>query len=420
MSRIQVTWVVRTRNGQVKGPYSTEAILRMIGEGVFSGQEMISKLPDGQWTQISKETAFYDKLLEALEGVVEVDPKKAAKMEAETVIMKPPTTAGGAHTATGANTTNNNSLPGGPSKESFAKLRVEVDKAPAIDVYQAPSQIAPASIPGSVTANDVKKGSVIDLSNVKSMEKDEVVKKLKGPFAILLVILLLGVWLLWDSGPARGDKIHLLAPGKSTANLSDGDVKKKLNEALFAMEQDTFESYLDAQNKLVSIIEGAPTNLEVRALLCTVYRELWPFAKQDAQDQKTIAMVTQGTRAINVVSPFGQVCEAVKLMTTGRYKEARGTVEATLEGTEPFSLLPVLYDYKAELLAFERDFANAVPYYQKAAQLWDKWLRPQVALAQLYISQENFAEASQVLRGVLTRNPKHREAKILMGITEYR
>jgi hypothetical protein len=43
MSRIQVTWVVRTRNGQIKGPYSTEAILRMIGEGVFSGQEMISK-----------------------------------------------------------------------------------------------------------------------------------------------------------------------------------------------------------------------------------------------------------------------------------------------------------------------------------------------------------------------------------------
>lgn len=79
MSRIQVTWVVRTRNGQIKGPYSTEAILRMIGEGVFSGQEMISKLPDGQWTQISKEGAFYDKLLEALEGVVDVDPKKAQR-----------------------------------------------------------------------------------------------------------------------------------------------------------------------------------------------------------------------------------------------------------------------------------------------------------------------------------------------------
>ncbi|NUN04280.1 MAG: hypothetical protein HUU57_00845, partial [Bdellovibrio sp.] len=79
MSRIQVTWVVKTVGGQVKGPYSTEAILRMIGEGVFSGQEMISKLPDGQWTQISKEAAFYDKLLEALEDVVKVDPNKAQK-----------------------------------------------------------------------------------------------------------------------------------------------------------------------------------------------------------------------------------------------------------------------------------------------------------------------------------------------------
>ena len=93
MSRIQVTWVVKTVSGQVKGPYSTEAILRMIGEGVFSGQEMISKLPDGQWTQISKEAAFYDKLLEALEDVVKVDPKKAQKMEAETVIMRIPPAA---------------------------------------------------------------------------------------------------------------------------------------------------------------------------------------------------------------------------------------------------------------------------------------------------------------------------------------
>ncbi|MGE5084746.1 MAG: tetratricopeptide repeat protein [Bacillota bacterium] len=422
MSRIQVTWVVRTRNGQIKGPYSTEAILRMIGEGVFSGQEMISKLPDGQWTQISKEGAFYDKLLEALEGVVDVDPKKAQKMEAETVIMKPPTQAGNSNTTNSANSTNaantaNNTMSNGPSKESFAQLRVEIEKAPRIDVLQA-AQVAPAKVPKSISGG--KKNNVIELSNIKNMEKGEIANALKGPLAILLVIFIVGVWLLWDSGPSRGDKIHLLAPGKSSSILSDADVKKKLNEALFAMEQDTFDSYFEAQNKLVSIVEGAPANLEVRGLLCVVYGELWPFAKQDAQDQKTIAMVTQGTRAINVVSPFGQVCESVKLMTTGRFREARGTVEGVLESSEPFSLLPVMYYYKASLLEGERDLLNAVPYYEKSAQMWDKWLRPQVGLAKLYLSQGSYAEASQVLRSILTKNPKHREAKILMGIVEYR
>lgn len=406
MSRIQVTWVVKTKTGQVKGPYSTEAILRMIGEGVFSGQEMISKLPDGQWTLISKETAFYDKLLEALEGVVDVDPKKAQKMEAETVIMRPPPSA-----------VNQKSKL--PSFENIAQPPQEKPRLPAIDVLQTPAQIAPASIPVPNVSSDAK-DSVIELSNLKNMEKGEIMKALRGPIAILLAIILVGAFLLWPSGPSRGDKIHLLAPGKAGSPLSEAQVKDKLNEALYAIEQDTFDSYLDAQNKLVTIVEGSPANIEVRALLCMTYRELWPFAKQDAQDVKTITMVTQATRALNVVSPLGQVCEAVKLMTSGRYREARGTVEATLESTEPFSLLPVLYGYKAELLQGEKDYVNSVPYYEKAIQLWDKWLHPQMQLAVLQYEQQNFSEASRLLQGVLKRNPKHREAKFLLGVVEYR
>ncbi|AFX99783.1 tetratricopeptide repeat protein [Bdellovibrio bacteriovorus] len=408
MSRIQVTWVVKTRKGQVKGPYSTEAILKMIGEGVFSGQEMISKLPDGQWTLISKEPAFYDKLLEALEGVVDVDPKKAQKMEAETVIVQAPKTP--------RNNTNPHSA---PSADSFANIQPQKPLLQQIDVLDTPAYVPPAQKIASVSSGDSKSDSVIELSNIKNMEKGEIAKSLKIPALILMVVIVLGVFLLWDTGPADGSKIHLLAPGKSTATLSDQQIKEKLNEALFAMEQDTFESYVAAQNKLVSIVEGAPMNIEVRALLCVVYFELWPFAVQDAQDIKTIAGITQATRALNVISPFGQVCESVKLMTAGRYKEAKGTIEATLEGSEPFSLLPVLYDFKAELLAGEKDFVNAVPYYEKAAQLWEKWLHPQVALAEALYHQGDFTSAAGILRNVLAKNPKHKEAKVFAGIVEY-
>ncbi|MDG0814853.1 tetratricopeptide repeat protein [Bdellovibrio svalbardensis] len=415
MSRIQVTWVVKTKTGQVKGPYSTEAILRMIGEGVFSGQEMISKLPDGQWTLISKETAFYDKLLEALEGVVEVDPKKAHKMEAETVIMRPPPSP-----SRNTQNTNTEAKPKLPSFENLGSSQPQNGKFPAIDLYQAPAQVAPATIPIPNVSSNESKDSVIELSNLKNMEKGEMLSAMRGPIVILLVVALVGFFLLWDTGPAKGDKIHLLAPGKASAPLSETQVRDKLNESLFAIEQDTFDSYLEAQNKLVTIVEGSPTNIEVRALLCMVYRELWPYAKQDAQDVRTIAMVTQATRALNVVSPLGQVCESVKLLTSGRYREARGTVEGILESTEPFSLLPVLYGYKAELLEGEKDLVNAVPYYEKAIQLWDKWLHPQVQLANLYYEQQKFSDASRILQDVLKRNPKHREAKLLLGVVEYR
>ncbi|MBV2168547.1 MAG: tetratricopeptide repeat protein [Bdellovibrio sp.] len=405
MSRIQVTWVVKTRNGQVKGPYSTEAILRMIGEGAFSGQEMISRLPDGQWTLISKEPAFYDKLLEALEGVVDVDPKKAQKMEAETVITRAPKPPKPQDQT--------------PSSESFANIKIE--KPPQqVDIYDAPAYVPPASTPIENVSANKKSDSVIELSNLKNMEKGELIQTLRVPVLILVLMIVFGAWFLWDSGPSDGSKIHLLAPGRSTSTLSEAQVKEKLNEALFAMEQDTFESYLSAQNKLVAIVEGAPMNIEVRALLCVVYRELWPFAVQDAQDIKTISFATQSTRALNVVSPFGQVCEAVKLMTSGRYKEAKGVVEATLESNEPFSLLPVVYNFKGELLEGEKDLNNAAPYYEKAAQLWEKWLSPQVALGKVLLEQGDYTSAASLLKNVLAKNPKHREAKILLGIIEYR
>lgn len=408
MSRIQVTWVVKTRKGQVKGPYSTQAILQMIGEGVFSGQEMISRLPDGQWTLISKEPAFYDRLLEALEGVVDVDPKKVQKMEAETVIIKPSRSSPNTQNTQATIKTDR------IAPESFANLEVEKGKR-KVDVYDAPAQVQPAK-PIKNPLND----SVIDLSSVASIGKGEIKKSVKIPAIILALVIIVGAFLLLDSGPPDGSKIHLLGPGRSEARLSEADVRKQLNEALFAMEQDTFESYLAAQNKLVSIIEGSPMNIEVRGLLCVTYYELWPFAVQDAQDIRTIANATQAVRALNVISPFGNVCEAVKLMTGGRYKEAKGVIEATLERSEPFSLLPVLYSFKAELLEGEKDFTNAAPYSEKASQLWEKWLHPQVMLARVLMQQEDYTTASSILKNIIAKNPKHREARILMGILEYK
>jgi tetratricopeptide (TPR) repeat protein len=399
MSRIQVTWVIRTQKGQVKGPYSTEAVLRMIAEGVFSGQEMISKLPDGQWTLITKEAAFYDKLLEALEGIVDVDPKKAQKMEAETVIRRP------------------------PPNESVSGLKPEPPK-PKIDIYDRPKEIAqPRSMPNEQTNTNTgagKSGSVIELSNLKNMEKGELLKVLKMPLIGLIVVVLIGIFVLLPGGSDSADKIHLLAPSGYANTLSDQQVKEKLNEALRSMEQDSFESTLDAQNKLVTIVEGASMNLEVRALLCVVYKQLWPFAKQDAQDVKTIAALTQGTRAMNVISPYGQVCEVVKLLTSGRYNEARGVLEATLDGSDRFSLLPILYEFKGELLEGEKALNDAVPYYEKSTQLWDRWLHPQVSLAKALYEKGSFPEAGNYLKNVIAKNPNHREAKILLGILEYR
>lgn len=401
--RIQITWVVKNQAGQIKGPYSTQAILSMIGEGVFSGQEMISKIPDGRWTLISKEPAFYDRLLEALEGVVDMDPKKAEKMEAETMIAPrpPPPRPMDEKSKT-------------PMAEGFAEIKIEKPKK-SVDVYEPARAVPAQKLPGQDNTN-----SVIELSNLKGLEKQEVAKSIRVPAILFAIVLLIGIYLIFDDGPVVGSKIHLLAPSKSGSALTDAQVKSKLNEALLEIEQDTFDSYYSAQSKLITIIEGAPTNIEVRSLLCVVYKELWPYAYQDAQDIKVVNQATQATRALNIVSPFGQVCEAVKLLTGGRHKEAKGVVEATLEGSEAFSLLPVLYSFKAELLENEKDYMNAVPYFEKSSQLWDKWLHPKVELGKILLKKNEFTKASNILKEVISKNPKHREAKILLGIIEFR
>ena len=90
MSETKSQWVIRLDSEQVKGPYSTDAVKKMITSGVFSGSEEISAYPDGEWGALTKQPEFYDALIESLENPVEVDIKKAQKMEAETVIRAPP------------------------------------------------------------------------------------------------------------------------------------------------------------------------------------------------------------------------------------------------------------------------------------------------------------------------------------------
>ena len=95
-------------------------------------------------------------------------------------------------------------------------------------------------------------------------------------------------------------------------------------------------------------------------------------------------------------------------------------MESALENADHFSLLPVLYQFKAELLEADRDYMNAVPYYEKAAQLWERWLRPQVKAGAMAAMQGQGPKAAQYFRGILEKNPNHREAMIRAGILEYR
>lgn len=402
MAGPQIHWIIKTVNGQVKGPYTTEALLRLIAEGVFSGTEMISRYPDGQWSLLSKEPQFYDKLLEALESSVEGVKKGSDKMNAETVLGPIPDALKNSKR---------------PTLEKLDPSPISLPENKKIEIASGPQ------IPRTISASGkpaARNNSVIELKNIGKAQREELFRNLRIPIILVLLAAGLVYYAFQPEGSETGEKISLIAPAKGAAAMSDQQVKEKVSSAIGEIEADTIESYLEAQNKLVSVVEGSPNNLEVRGLLCLVYKQLWPYAKQDANDVRAISSVTQSTRALNAVGLYGSVCEIVNLETSGHYKEARGVVEGSLETADRFSLLPVLYQFKAELLEADKDYLNAKPYYQKAAQLWDRWLRPQMNLGALAALQGQGPESLQYLSGVLKKNPHHREAQIQLGLLEER
>jgi tetratricopeptide (TPR) repeat protein len=403
-SQKSIKWVLRDEKGLIRGPYSTSQILKYIQEGIFLGSEMISRYPDGSWTSLSQEPEFYDKLFESLQQ--QVEPPPSEPLPEETIFMKPP-----------------------PRKKELPLLAPVEEQSPKISLLpeaEATRRLSPLQGPEPISLKNSKESKesneqpILDLEDVKVMKRKKVKKKTLGPALLLMMMILGGILLLWPSGDEAPDKISLLVPQKGGQQLGPEAVKERLTTAVRAIERDTFEDLLEAQNKLVSIIEGAPSDLEARGLLCYVYKELWPYAKQDAADLKAISGISQSTRVLNIASPNGIYCEAVKLYTFGKYKEARGTIESILETNDNFSLLPIVFQFKAEIIEGDKDLINSIPYYEKAGQIWSPWIKPKVSLGFALTKNNQGPQAAEAFRSALAKNKNHKLAKVGLGLLDFK
>lgn len=399
MPDLKTMWILQNDDGHTKGPFSTKQILKYIQEGVFSGSEKVAKFPDGKWQPISQEPEFYDMLLDTLQNLA--NPQTPSPEPTETIIMPPPP-------------------PGNPMKK---RPEVKALKTPAqvnneVEIQKTAIQLRPQA--EAKKTPDPIDSMILDLEDVGKIKKRQIRKQTRGPVILLIMMSLAGVLLLWPESSRYHDKINLLVPQKGGPQLGEVEVKQKLSLAVRAIENDTFEHILEAQNNLVAIIEGAPSNLEARGLLCYVYKELWPYCKQDTADQRAISGMSQSTRVLNIASPNGMYCEAVKLYAMGRYKEARGTVEGILESNENFSLLPIVYQFKAEIIETDKDLVNSIPYYEKAGQIWPAWIKPKVSAGFALTKTDQGPSAAAAFREALTRNQNHKMAKIGVGLLEYK
>ncbi|MBC7742648.1 MAG: tetratricopeptide repeat protein, partial [Bdellovibrionaceae bacterium] len=387
MKNSATQWVIKLQTDQVKGPYSTEAVTKMITNGIFSGIEEISAYPEGEWQALTKQPEFYEALLESLENPIDVDNKKSQKMEAETVVRI---------------TKKDSFEPTSPQLNDDIKKLLEDGrevqrKAPPkqskqAELYSLAKQNQALATQAMMQARD--KNLTINLSDIKSVQNKEIKRFI--PFILIILTLVAAALYLGLSGEsARPLGWTLTAPQKNGTPLTENEIKEKKRKIVRAFQSGQMDLILQEHRNLAKAIEGAPKDLEAMGLLCVAYELLWPFTKQTVQDLKSISIVTQWSRAVNPISNYSDSCQVVYLIAKGQGREARSLLERTLDHPvdDHFSLGPFLYLMKGEMLELEHNYINSAAYYEQASRLWPQWLTARFGQARMIYKQGKFNEA---------------------------
>src|SRR3989344_470093 len=396
MKSSEEKWVVKFETDQVRGPYTTDAICKMIATGAFSGNELICAYPEGEWKSLNKQPEFYEALLESLENPVEVDSKKAQRMDAETVVR---------------------------SREELDTNSIS-DKERSLEKFKKIDQVVIHSAQKSdagVVDQDAPQDGDIAMNNFKEIQRRELKKLLPFLVGCLLVVFVAGYYFL-DLDEQEKTGWVLIAPKQNSSGDPDENIKDLKRKAVLQFQQGQLEGVLIAQRSLVRAVEAAPKDLEAMGLLCMAYHQLWPYTKQTIQDLKSILIVTQMVRSTNPISSYSEACQAVYLTAKGQIKEARSLVEKTLDNIvdNRFSLGPFLYLIKAELLEYDQNYINSAAYYDQTSQLWPQWIWPRIGLARMSLKQNKFSEARTQFSQIFKLDKESKAALYGLGIVEYK
>ncbi|MBX7231794.1 MAG: hypothetical protein K1X29_06885, partial [Bdellovibrionales bacterium] len=418
MGKRNKKWVIKNEEGLIKGPFSTEKVLKLISLGDFTGTELISEYPGSDWFPISQDPEFYDHLLDVL---TQQNPEKEVAVNIISNVKND----------LSLKEHDSSNLNNADLKLGIKESKVEPDqKQYRPSVSQTILRPIPEAHPSKNTKKKAKKkqksslsSNDIELIDIKKQLRWEKLKSSYKPILFGTVILILGVYFAFFSEEDldRDERIHLLIPKQQTSSLPSDQIKNIYNKALAAYSMDTFSNYQKAQNQLVSIIEGSSRAVEAMSLLCLTYYELWPFAFQDSMDIKALSHLTQIISGIDKAGVHSATCKTVDLILKGRYSEAQSLSGSTLEALTSSGQPPVVFYYFMAIMAdFSGDLKTAIGYLASAQQLWPQWLKPFVYQAQLYVRVENYSQAANIYRSILKVNSQHSGSKIELGLLEYK
>lgn len=406
-------------NGQIKGPFPSESISKMIVEGILSGQEEVAQHPSAEWRPLSKVHEFYEALLESLENPSERDEKKALKMDAETQVQSAPVEA-----PADVPVDDVEAIPE-LKNEIQQFVEEELKKAPAPTVMPGqPTRSSQVPSVGGANATDAllqarDEQLTIEMQQLKKIQSRESKKFI--PFVAIILAVIVGMYFVLTPSAKKGSGWVLIAPARGAEKkLSEAEVRVLKSKAIQLIKSGSLENTRDSQKFLAQASENAPNDLETLGLLCVVYEQLWPYTKQNSNDLKAITMVTQMSRTINPISNYSDTCQSVFLLAKGQPRDARGLIEKTLDlqNGERFILFPFLYLMKGQILEDMQNHISAEAYYTEAVKSFPGWAWAQFALARSYYKQAKYNEAKDQYTNILRDYPEYKGALYGMGLVE--
>lgn len=381
MSSKDKKWIVRSPDGHIYGPFSFEKLGDLLARSVLTGEEQISEYPVGDWKPMSSDPAIYDLVLEALSK-----PRTAPSKKDE-----PPM----------RDVTN--------AQEKSAAIKYILGQTKS---KKLKSDEPPIEIPEK-TQQTTKKIDVIEL-----VDKTKLVKKQKKNFIPMVLVVIAGVLLALAFNVKNMDRnrgsVSLLNP-QIKRSISIEKSSSFLKRGWEAFLKDTFTSYLKAQENFVQSIEENFKNSEALAMLAMTDGELWPFARQDSNDEATLQNLLE---LISKADPYGSmraITVAAIDLIKGREASARSQIESSLLN---FSTEGRLYALKAKTFYDSADFQSAISYYETAARLIPNWVKPTYMIGVCYGQLGNAGQAQVYLVNALKLNPNHSAARLELGIIE--
>lgn len=400
-----VQWLIRNKNGEVDGPFTTVEVIRKIRSGIYGGDEYLSRYPSGRWYPISYDQNFFNILLEVLEQDL-FEKSATSEGEKEDVTQR----IENLKKEHEESKTHEMIFGHAVQEDLDAKTPVVIDMEPEAPVGRAVED---------KKENQPKK----KLKKARPKKKKYVSRRKKrGNLQMVLFTTvaagLILYFFVFNPQFDMADRIHLRQPHynkKKTAQKAE--ISNGMMRGIRAFRKDTFKDYLVAQDALVETVENSDS-LDAYGFLCMTYRELWDYAYQDADDYHTVQVVLRKAQKINPKSASANVCLVVSYWIKGDYDNALRIMDNHL-AQNPGLLF--FNQMTGDIYAARKDYGTAVYYFSKVRELWQPppvWSKAILQEARMYRKRGVHGTAVKLYRKLLSENPNHAVARIELGIIE--